>query len=107
MIEVDLRIESVANLREHWSQRARRAKVHREVIGWSLKTTKKPALPCVVTLTRIAPRPLDSHDNLRIGCKAAVDAVADWLDVKDNDSRLDWRYGQDKADRYALRIEFA
>ncbi len=99
----------MANLREHWAARASRNKLHRELVGWSLKTTKKPELPCAVVLTRIAPRFLDGHDNLRVACKAAVDAIAEWPGIDDADKRVEWRYAQEhgKPKTYALRIEFA
>lgn len=107
MIEIELRIESMANLREHYMARARRAKAHRECVGWSLKTTKKPELPVVVTLTRIAPRRLDD-DNAIGGLKSARDGVADWLGIDDADGRVTWLYRQEaQPKRFALRIEFS
>jgi hypothetical protein len=85
----------------------------RLVVAWHLRMSSfaedPPALPVVVTLTRIAPRRLDS-DNLQGGCKAARDEVAAWLGVDDADPRVEWRYEQSKAlgvrvARYALRID--
>lgn len=108
-IVIPIRIESVDNLREHWSKRAKRAYEHREAVWWHLKAAKAPhALPCVVTLTRIAPRSLDGHDNLRSGLKAACDGVTDWLLAKtDADPRIEWRYAQERGrpHEYALRVE--
>lgn len=102
MIELPLRIESVANKREHWTIRARRTKQHRLA---ALAVPVHP-LPCIVTLTRVAPRALDSHDNLRGGFKALVDGIADRLGVKDNDPRVEWRYAQvrGRAKEYAARV---
>lgn len=101
MIELPLRIESVANLREHWSVRARRTKAHR------LAALAVPAhpLPCVVTLIRVAPRSLDG-DNLQSGFKALRDGVAARLGVDDADPRVEWRYEQvrGKAKEYAARV---
>jgi hypothetical protein len=59
-----------------------------------------------ITLTRIAPRALDS-DNLASGLKAARDGVADALGVDDGSSRIEWRYAQQrgKAGEYAVRVE--
>lgn len=100
--ELPLKIESVANLREHWAKRARRAKAHRE----AAIAVPKHDLPCVVTLTRIAPRMLDD-DNLRSGFKNLRDGVADRLGVKDNDPRVTWRYAQrsEKPKYYAAIVE--
>lgn len=109
MIEIPMRIVSVQNERSHWAAAASRRKCEREAVGWSLKTISRPSLPVTVKLTRIAPRPLDSHDNLRHGFKAPVDAIASWLGVMDNDERVAWEYAQErgKPRQYAARIEFA
>lgn len=109
-VTLPIRAESVANLREHWRKRAVRAKSHRTQAWAELRAAdKEPRLlgPVTVTLTRIAPRPLDSHDNLRSSLKAVVDGVADWLGVKDNDARVLWAYAQERATpkTYAVRIE--
>lgn len=104
---IPIRIESTQNLRECWQLRARRAKSHRELATWALGINAvRPALPCVITLTRIAPRSLDS-DNLASGCKAARDGIADWLRVDDGDKRIEWRYVQVRGapKQYALRID--
>lgn len=92
VIEVPLRIESVANLREHWSKRAKRAKSHRE----AALMVPTHQLPCRVTLMRVAPRPLDT-DNLASAFKGLRDGIADRLGVKDNDPRVEWRYEQAKG----------
>lgn len=106
-IEVPIRIESVANLREHWSQRAKRSRLQRAAVRCQLLDANEfRCLPCTVTLTRIAPRALDT-DNLASGCKAARDGVADWLGVNDADPRVTWVYAQvaGKPKEYALRVE--
>lgn len=105
-IKIPLRIESVANRREHWSKRAKRAKAHREGVQWHLGTAR-PRLPVVVTLTRIAPRVLDS-DNLASGFKAVRDGIADWLRIDDGDERIGWLYRQRKGapKEYAIEVEF-
>jgi hypothetical protein len=101
MVELPLRIESCANLREHWAKRANRARSHRLA---AIAVPIHP-LPCVVTIVRIAPRELDS-DNLASGCKALRDGIADRLGVKDNDPRVVWRYAQarGKPKEYAVRV---
>lgn len=99
--DLPIRIESVANKREHWSRKAARTKLHR----FAAIAIQPHALPCVVTLIRIAPRTLDD-DNLSSGFKALRDGIADRLGVKDNDPRVTWRYAQQrgKAKEYAARV---
>ena len=106
-VEVPIRIESVANLREHWAAKAKRSREHRTAVWYSLKATRAPhVVPCTVTLTRIAPRTLDT-DNLASGCKAARDGVADWLMVNDADPRVTWAYAQQTGapKQYVLMVE--
>ena len=109
-IELPLKIESVANKREHWAKKAHRAKIERAGVHLALKFNLRvpPSLPCVVILTRIAPRELDD-DNLASGCKALRDGIADWLGIDDRDKRVQWRYAQAKGEpkQYAARVEFA
>lgn len=105
-----IKIVSTANLREHWSKRAKRAKLHREsmVLALTAEVRARPAMPCIVTLTRIAPRELDD-DNLASGMKAARDGVADWLGIDDRDPRVTWRYAQKPGapKEYAVEVSFA
>ncbi len=88
---------SVANLREHWSKRARRARQHRQValllVQAELASVRRWFVPVVVKLTRVAPRALDS-DNLQSSCKAARDGVADALGIDDGDDSIRWEYDQ-------------
>lgn len=103
---IPLRLPSASNLREHWATRARRVKHQRGVVTMFLGGQPRPALPVVVTLTRIAPRPLDKHDNLTGSCKAVVDAIAAWLGIDDADPRVSWSYAQERGavGVYGLRI---
>lgn len=102
-IELPIATVSEANRRDHWATKARRAKFQRNT-AWALCPAYP--LPCVVTLTRIAPRSLDAHDNLRSALKFAVDGIADRLGIKDNDPRVEWRYAQTKGSPYAVIVEF-
>ncbi len=111
MIRVVLPIKtvSVMNAREHWSARARRAKVHRETARLMLMAQgKPPVLPVTVTMTRLSARRLDS-DNLASACKAARDGIADWLGVDDGDDRVKWVPAQavGKPKEYGLIVEVA
>src|SRR5690242_18788265 len=103
-VELPLRLESLANRREHWAKRSKRAKVQR-LTAWRM--AKVHPLPCVVTITRIGPRPLDT-DNLAISAKHVRDGIADRLGINDNDPRVEWRYRQTKSERpkhYACMVE--
>lgn len=85
--------------------KTRRIKTQRAAVHWALKAIPKPFFPCVVTMTRIAPsNGLDGHDNLRGSAKAAVDGVADWLGIRDDDKRVEWRYDQERGEQYQVRI---
>lgn len=92
---------SVANLREHWSVRMRRTKNHRyqattltwHNVGLTLSADVQ-ALGGTVTLTRCAPRKLDT-DNLAGALKACRDGIAAALGVDDGDPRVAWVYRQE------------
>lgn len=58
----------------------------------------------VVRLTRMSPRQLDSHDNLRAALKSTVDAVASWLRIDDGSMLVRWEYAQEKGEA-AVRVE--
>jgi len=106
-VMVPIRIVSEANgSHGHWAARARRTKAQRESVRWSLARHTPPPLPVRVTLTRIAPRAMDAHDNLPIGCKHVADQVAQWLGVQDNNAGITWAYGQRKGKpgEYAAEI---
>lgn len=59
--------------------------------------------PVVITVTRIAPRFLDEHDNLRMSLKYIVDAISEWITKEtkagrsDDDKNFIWQYGQKKG----------
>ena len=101
--DLPLRIVSVANRREHWGAKARRAKKHRGDAYLAMCQHPVPALPCRVTLTRIGPQALDD-DNLRSAFKAVRDGIADRLGVPDNDPRVIWCYGQEHGRQYAAQV---
>lgn len=109
-VTLPIRAESVANLREHWSKRAKRAKLHRDTTRFALRCYDKHARlkqeVVKVTLIRIAPRALDG-DNAQASLKACRDGVADWLGVPDNDPRIRWEYQQERGapKTYAVRVE--
>ena len=91
-----VKIISEANQRHHWAVKAARASQQRLDTAWVMSRHKAPQNAVSVTLTRIAPRELDS-DNLQGGFKACRDGIADWLGTDDRDPRITWWYAQRKG----------
>lgn len=113
-VEVPIRTVSESNARGHWSRRAKRTRDARGLVKLVLGARVSSAplrfpspMLLAVVLTRIAPRALDGHDNLRAALKGCVDGVADWLGIDDRDPRVEWRYAQQRgaARQYAVRVE--
>lgn len=115
-VTIPIRTVSEANARGHWTARAGRTKRHRTATALTLRSRVVGRLrpPCVVSLTRIAPRSLDD-DNLRGALKAVRDEVAVWLGLPtnrrgqadDSDPRVRWEYAQERGAprQYAVRVE--
>lgn len=110
---IPIRTVSEANARGHWAGKARRAKAHRFAANAHALAridfrTRKLLLDgdCVVTMTRIAPRALDS-DNLATALKSSRDGIADALGIDDRDERVLWQYAQEKGEpkQYAIDVE--
>lgn len=104
-----LRTVSESNRRGSWRKHYARTQTQRFAAYTNMKGRALPVVsgPVRVKVTRIAPRALDAHDNLRASLKAVVDGIADWLKSKDNDPRITWDYGQErgKPRQYAVRVE--
>lgn len=86
----------------HWRVHQREVKYQRQYIYERLRTLWDDGpllgLPLRITLTRIAPRPLDD-DNLALACSAVRDGVSDWLvgqyaKGEDRQPGLEWAYRQ-------------
>jgi hypothetical protein len=101
-----LKLVSEANQRDHWSVKAARVKHQRNLVTLVLRgTVAKLMMACApleVTITRVAPRSLDS-DNLVGSAKAVRDAVAAVLGVDDRDARVSWRVEQARG-RYSVLV---
>jgi hypothetical protein len=90
----------------HWSTQAKDRKAQRTITRWALMPLSKPALPVVVTLTRIGVRDLDD-DNLAAGFKSVRDEIAAWLGCGDGKrDPITWHYAQTRGEpkQYAARI---
>ena len=100
---IPMKTPSVANIRQHWASRARLvAKQRRDTRLLCPPWTAGPLL--VVRITRVSPRQLDSHDNLRAACKAVVDGIATWLRIDDASPLVRWEYGQERGEE-CVRVE--
>lgn len=95
--QIPIRAVSESNAREHWAKKAKRVKAHRGLALVFMRShSVRPLRPDekrIVTLVRVAPRPLDD-DNLRGAMKATRDGVADAFAIDDRDPRVEWRYEQ-------------
>lgn len=102
-IKLPLRLESEPNKRGHWSGKARRTKALRAAM---IALPANLPIPCVVTITRIAPRSLDD-DNMVGAGKGLRDGIADRLGIDDRDPRVRWVYSQERGrpKEYAVRIQ--
>lgn len=110
---IPIRTVSEANKRGHWAGKANRAKAQRfaanaHALAHLDARTRKLLLDgaCMVTLTRVAPRALDS-DNLATSQKAIRDGIADALSIDDRDERVTWQYAQYKGEpgQYCVDVE--
>lgn len=115
---IPLKTVSGANSREHWAAKAKRVKAERSATALAIlvagaKTTLRGYAPqvsrIVVTLTRVSPRQLDSHDNLPSSMKGVVDALCDSMHIDDRDSRFAVVYQQQRGAvrQYAVLVEIA
>ena len=113
-IEIHLPIRTVSEANqsgfEHWGAKARRVKSQRETVYYALFEYRYE-LPgfdrYIVTLTRIAPRNLDEHDNLPRSMKAITDQIAKMIGIDDGSERIEWKYAQEKGKpkEYAVKIK--
>lgn len=90
LYRLPIRIESVANLREHWTVKHKRNQAHRKA---AIVIPKGLPLPAIVYMTRIAPRALDD-DNLVSAFKALRDGIAARFGLPDNHPDLTWHCAQ-------------
>ena len=105
-----MKLDSLANMREHWGKRSARAKKHRERtiihIGNRMVEGALPkGPPWLVKITRLGPKTLDASDNLNISAKSIRDGVADVLGIDDGSNDASWIYDQEKTKKYQVRIE--
>lgn len=99
-LELDCRLYSTANRREHWSVKRRkaveqRAAFDRAVMLAGLWTWHPDRFPLQVTITHQTDGTLMDDDNLTASAKALRDHVARWLGVGDSpDDPVAWSVEQ-------------
>jgi len=96
---------------EHWTDKHRRHKQQKRMVHLVLNRHKsflKP--PCLITLTRYAPKQLDKFDNLPMSLKWILDAVCEIVtkDYRpgraDSHEEIDVRYRQETSADHGVRI---
>ncbi len=114
MIEffVDCKLQS-PNVQEHWSKKHRRnKKVYFLLCNQWRILYPKPTLPCEIELTRMSVREFD-YDNLVFSFKAWRDIIASLLipglapGRADADTRIKFRYGQEKSKKNTIRVRIS
>jgi hypothetical protein len=105
-----LRLVSEANAHEHWRKRHQRARGQKANVTMMLRAMfARPSFasptPLVVTITRVAPRMLDS-DNATGSAKHVRDGIAKWLGRDDSmTSGIEWVVRQAKGRPGEYRVE--
>ena len=93
------------NAREHYHARARRVRSERDTVGWYLRGHQKPALPLLVTLTRIAPSNGMDDDGNTSALKGIRDAFAEWIGVDDKHRDIVRYAYEQRRGAWAVEIE--
>jgi hypothetical protein len=100
-----LKLVSEANKREHFMATYRRNKAQQIVMLAALKGLDPVGYlgaEMLITITRIAPRALDS-DNATGSGKHVRDAIAKHIRMNDGDKRLEWRVLQARG-KYGVDV---
>lgn len=113
-VVLPIKVSNEGNCNEAWRTKHARHKLQKFHVRVELQgLIGKVRLPCIVSLTRYAPRLLDGHDGLPFSFKWIVDTIADLLipglrpGMADSDPRITWQFYQQKSKAYGLRVTFA
>lgn len=114
VIELPIQTKSEANCFEHWTVKHARHKAQQRLVSHALKPHLSIIrLPCRITLTRLAPRFLDKHDNLPMSFKYITDCICSIITGNyvsgraDSDDRIEICYDQIKSKEYGIKIEIS
>lgn len=94
-IELPIHTVSEGNNFDSWREKNARHKSQKRIV-WSAVYPIRDliCLPCTIQMTRVAPKPLDVHDNLPMSLKYVVDALCAEITgesragLADNDERI-------------------
>lgn len=108
-VEFTVPVRVLTNTREHWAKKAKRIADER---GWTRWATRAATNRCSmeppyrVSVTRVYPNRGKAMDaqNLPDALKAVIDGIADELGIDDGDERIEWVWGQEVGDEYAVRV---
>lgn len=104
---IPLRLPSLNNLsHRHWrslSAITNKQKAATRLVMSGIDAPPIPALPLLITITRVGPRRLDD-DNLAGACKYVRDAIAAKVGVDDGSDLYTWRYEQ-RTGPYGVEVE--
>lgn len=112
-IIIPVKTISEANCSEHWTKKRKRYAEQKFITYINCNTQiNSSILPCQITLTRIAPRTLDT-DNLPVSMKWIRDQIADLIvpglapGRADNEPKITWKYDQKKGKKgeYLVRVD--
>jgi len=114
IFQIPVKTVSEANSSEHWVKKANRHKTQKWMVRKAFRDHSiNVQLPVEITMTRIAPRMLDSHDNLPCSLKFLADQVASEITgIKqagraDDCKEITWKYFQKKGKvkQYAVEVK--
>ena len=106
-VVIPTRTISALNVREHWRARSQRVRAERKETFYALRPHKPPAMPCVVTMTRLGPSNGLDDDNLRGALKGVRDEIAAWFGIDDRDPRVVWAYAQRRQINWGVEVVFS
>ncbi len=96
---------------EHWTEKQRRHRLQKGTIALLLRPIiSHIKMPCLVKLTRYAPRKLDKFDNLPMSMKYILDSVCEMItkDMRpgraDSHEGLEVQYDQIVSSEYGVKI---
>ncbi len=98
---------------EHYITKSKRHRTQKEAIWCALHNKSLDIqLPCDIKLTRIAPRSLDSHDNLPLSMKWLADQICEYIfpgkaaGRADDTDEVKFIYDQEKGQpkQYAVKV---
>ena len=108
---ITIRTVSEANSSDPWFVKAKRHAKQKRLVYLLVPSMPLINQKATVKLTRLSPRQLDAHDNLRCSLKFFSDAIAERLvpglapGRADSDKRITWFYDQQSSKSYGVKVE--